>query len=1752
MTTLASAWPDAAALNAFVASKLPPWLAAASPEHQVAYRKSSRNEALAAGELAGLTAELQSPIDFARPLLVEALKLRFGVTLDVDAHELVRLSDLTSASVVGDLLSPSRRRAVHRQSLLECALSNFSAQESVEGGLGAECVILPRDELRVTLGEVRNQHQLPPLVWRYHASRVIAIKPHQFAQLCRDLDLGQQYQAHFQAVYRPVAVDPQYQPGPGTDAQIPRAILQRYACSLETEARSAHLRGHIDDDQLHVLLKVASVAHAPTWLGQPVICQQLRVLQTRTHDGYLLTGAMVFKTAGSPACIVYLPGDPQSPIKAYADLDTFAAQLREHLRQDAYRRYFFRFINHAASPEFSRRLLDTLSPRPLFDADRGERVADPDADIGLVAMDQILPAPLLHYFQLLTRISYDASVIAVPTADVDTAARQARLLHYLGLGLDVAGVAGFFIPAVGLLVAVGGIGQLLREIYVGVDDWQHGQMAEAHAHLFNVMENVALVAGGGVASEIASSEFLSKMTPVLDLEGRQRLLSTDLERFRVPFELPLELRPNALGQYSLDGALYVRIDGHLFEQRFNASGQQWEIVPGPLAPPCAPRLHHNGAGAWRHAHERPLQWSAEHMMRRWGPASEGLDDQQRARALVTSGCTEERLRFVQERRLPMPGILADALQREQLLQNLEALASAVRSGDMTDARSAVLASELIKLPRWPANVALEVSGAGETRVLSPVEEIPDTRIALTEQQIDAGEWAQEVVAQLGPVKAHELFGDSVASDPLLRAQTLRDQLATQITENKKALFLADYQHAQGPAAEVVERLQLKFPALPQPVACEVIERATGAERREWLDTEQVPLRIAEEANVSQRQVRLARAYEGLVHDALANDDRDSLVFGLLDQLPGWSAQVGLELRAESVTGKVLASTASAQATEFKYLVRTAKGYVPYDADHEALGGPGSIFEALLRALPDGERQALSLELTDGARLRQALHELATADRSRAARLIGARSSHPLFAAPRRAIYQVGYMRQALGLPATPLQRLRVLYPTLGDVQLSNLANQLQHGGVALADAVLRLETEWRVLDQSLADWTALDIVDEQVGPMRAMVAQRIRHAWRREIPGTDSQVLALDLEGLSVDSLPTLTANFDHVSEAWLADMDLPSIPDDFLARFPNLLRLDLSGNELTAIPAQVGNMSRLRRLQLDDNNLSANDPQLLAPLRGLNHLITLTLEANALELSAPLFADFAQLPSLRVLRLAGNRFAPTAEEFQSLAAMPQLQVLNLDDNLVALDAARVDALRGLTQLRVLRLSHNPLTMAPDVTGMSHLEVLELNNAGIDQWPTGLTALMDGTQPGIREIYLEGNAIVDVPPIANTYFIANRERAMPDTFRLVVQGNPFSAQSVENLRAARIPVGEPPLVVPAPGHWLEGCPPALRERIEQVAQQPGREVFYEVMWRVTGTRIYEIAAAQVRQRLWALAETVLSPEAQAETFGIASLRTQLEEVAQEALGTCEDGVALVLNRLEVMVLAWRAATTAVGEGEAIFEPLIRLSDRLLRMDLVDDRAMRITRLRAARLAQRDAGTPVAQLPALDLLDDISEANLAGGVDEVEVRLYALGQLREVLDLPLPATPMRYGTILSTHTLDGLQRETLAQATTARLTDWLVDRPTWTPYLERFYAPRFDALAQFWDRSMDLFETLTDLDEPIDPGATLPAEVLAVLESAAPEVAWVHEGRLQHVNLNSQQSMTVYDGLRAARERQTRALRASLSAALIERFSQLPR
>lgn len=498
-----------------VADSLPSWLTRATAQQRHDYHASLVQNLADNARARAIWQRLQAPDRFCEHELAQAVGLRLNRDVDTRHTEVIELQhrfDPNANTVI------QQQTQVLRRNLLAASMANFSAAQA--NGLGIGSVLLPA-------GAFKPQPGLAPSA-SYEPSLRIAIEPADWAALCREWDLGARYQRHIEHTLRPLPAS-----GVAEDNQqqwLADSLMAVLRSDLAVQAREGLLRGNLDAAASQMVLDaLGDGAQAPRWNAHPLAVSRLCGLATWSRDGVQLWRLLVIEQQGvadSP-CVVYMPGEPQHPLKQYASWAAFTEALREQLRSADYQRYFQAFVGEADRLPFMQRLQHALSPLPLFSS---TPEADPDADIGLRRVPVAVGCVRALYDDLIERIAADGRALVVPTADVDRLSAAAQKARNVASALNLLNAAALFVPGVGWLALGVGAVQLSRETFVGVDDWSHGQTQDALGHLFSVAENLALLgANAGAGALAARSAFVERMAPVTDATGRQRLWSREAQ-----------------------------------------------------------------------------------------------------------------------------------------------------------------------------------------------------------------------------------------------------------------------------------------------------------------------------------------------------------------------------------------------------------------------------------------------------------------------------------------------------------------------------------------------------------------------------------------------------------------------------------------------------------------------------------------------------------------------------------------------------------------------------------------------------------------------------------------------------------------------------------------------------------------------------------------------------------------------------------------------------------------------------------------------------------------------------------------------------------------------------------------------------------------------------------------------------------------------------------------------------------------------
>jgi Leucine-rich repeat (LRR) protein len=143
-----------------------------------------------------------------------------------------------------------------------------------------------------------------------------------------------------------------------------------------------------------------------------------------------------------------------------------------------------------------------------------------------------------------------------------------------------------------------------------------------------------------------------------------------------------------------------------------------------------------------------------------------------------------------------------------------------------------------------------------------------------------------------------------------------------------------------------------------------------------------------------------------------------------------------------------------------------------------------------------------------------------------------------------------------------------------------------------------------------------------------------------------------------------------------------------------------------------------------------------------------------------------ARFPKLKTLVLNDFRLGDIPE---AIFRMSDLKSLNLLDCHIALTPQSVLNLAEMARLEFIDLRNNPLGLAPDISQMTNLATLQLDNCGLSELPAGLLQLKN-----LEIVDLSGNAISQIPADL-------LELPLEVAESINLRGNPLSEESLQIL-----------------------------------------------------------------------------------------------------------------------------------------------------------------------------------------------------------------------------------------------------------------------------------------------------------------------------------------------------------------------------------
>jgi HPt (histidine-containing phosphotransfer) domain-containing protein len=1180
---------------------------------------------------------------FAEPLLKSALVNYGDIDLRSTFIRLYTTADL--AWWVRDSTGGVTSRTV---SLLDAALHNFAAADSFV------------DHAFLSAEDPRGQRDT--LTLRHRSTGAVLTAEH-FKAICRALDIGARYQVQLKEVL-------------GFNNRASARTLRHEVITSQKTALSvaAHLglaKGDIQPDAHTAMLQLIAdqAAHLDGRRIKPYTLSLMDIA---------LTGIVVFcPSPDSPTplgrLLAYVPEDPEHPLKEYRSPATFMQELTRQLRNtQGYQRFFSQFVAQSDRGYFFAGLKARLSqvrwhqkaatdPGPTW---KDTPVDTPNLQFRLQDIDDDYQNRSsvssendlwnYQYRRKLNKVLNDAQELAVSTALADRHARWAWWDNLEKILSDILNaallVATPFVPVLGELVLVYSAYQLADDVFEGLVDWSEGQALEATEHLLGVVDNVlqlALFGAGsalGAVAQLKLSAFVEGLKPVQMPNGTTRLWNPDLAPYaQKNLTLPRQATIDTRGLHHHEGKAILALDNRHYEVK--TVDDDSHRIPHPDRPDAyAPKVVFNGHGAFVHEAEQPRSWDSTTLMRRLGPRTQAFSDIELQQIRRISATDDDQLRGVYVYNQPPPLLFEATLKRYEARQAATTAVDTLRSGVPlpTDPSSAWFEQTVTELPGWPEHCALQVFTradlSGDSRTYSKPGATPTATLKVSLGEVMSGQLPARVLGFLDDNAVGTLLGRNLPETE--RLQALRDLLAEYVKTQTEDIGEYIHQIKNQSSDPSVRRLHQQLPGLDASLAHAVIKTANRLENQAIGDN-QLPLRLLNQAQELNFVDDANQAYAGFYAAWPVTAGTERLVLNTLKLHSDAFADLHLEIRDQTLDGPLRGEVGPAAASQRRILVRkNSQGYEVFDQTQQRLNGLNDLYESLLHAVPvPGQKPGQGAELKRW--LMEKLESLAerrrvlaqrpirtTADTQTSQLLRGPGASRPAFLPPTP---EAAHHRQVLEL----------LFPSMDEERLNHFVENI--GAGQMRTVVNRLRIEKQQLQKTLESWKRTanghpkgSPAYRQESASRHHVADVLYRCWEdrmtthRDPWGHVQGGAELDLRGILLpNTLPELTAGFEHVTSLTMADNRFGAVHEHFLKAFPSLRSLDLGYNDLPWVPEAVGEMRMLRYLNLRDNHIQLGG-QSLQRLAKLHRLENLQLQSNPLGATP----DISRMPNLRDLLL--------------------------------------------------------------------------------------------------------------------------------------------------------------------------------------------------------------------------------------------------------------------------------------------------------------------------------------------------------------------------------------------------------------------------------------------------------------------------------------------------------------------------------------
>jgi Leucine-rich repeat (LRR) protein len=223
----------------------------------------------------------------------------------------------------------------------------------------------------------------------------------------------------------------------------------------------------------------------------------------------------------------------------------------------------------------------------------------------------------------------------------------------------------------------------------------------------------------------------------------------------------------------------------------------------------------------------------------------------------------------------------------------------------------------------------------------------------------------------------------------------------------------------------------------------------------------------------------------------------------------------------------------------------------------------------------------------------------------------------------------------------------------------------------------------------------------------------------------------LNLRDLKLRSLPAEIGQLTQLRKLIIDNNEFPQLPPE-IGQLNQLRELSMDCNELTQLPPEIGQLTQLRELSMECNEITQLPPE----IGQLKQLIELKMSDNKLTQLPP---EIGQLRQLHRVDLSTNRLTQLPSEIRQLS---NVEIFSLLENQFTQFPPEI---LQLSKLRCLYLDGNELTqLPPEIGRMNSLQCLGLSNNALQNLPVEIGQLSQ-----LEELYLQDCELVSLPEEMN-------------------------------------------------------------------------------------------------------------------------------------------------------------------------------------------------------------------------------------------------------------------------------------------------------------------------------------------------------------------------------------------------------------------